>query len=348
MFKGGLTHALRRDERGDRPLCQGNPRTAAWARRGYGASTACRCRISAATIPTRTSSTRKDLYDLMMSARRARFRRGVRRRRRPQPDHRQAASSSRLRTRSRCSRPMRIWRRATSAGIAGIARSMPTSAARRPRGRKARHRHVRDADRLEVLRQPARCRHGRRSAARKAPAPAPTMCARRTGCGRCCSGSTSSRCAARASKAIVREALGGVRAQLLFAPRLRRGRQRPRQRPDGGSARALATLPGQIIRRSDGRDCRRLRLSRSGRRLGQRQSGRAHPVRRRIAHRVPPVRHRHVRRDACASISSATSRMRHATGSRRRTALADLIAAADNIAGYQGQDRPRQNRSVIT
>ena len=62
---------------------------------------------------------------------------------------------------------------------------------RRPRRRRARHRLLRDADRLEVLRQPARRRAWPRSAARRAPAPARTTCARRTASGRCCSGSTS-------------------------------------------------------------------------------------------------------------------------------------------------------------
>ena len=45
-------------------------------------------------------------------------------------------------------------------GLAGVARSMPTSAASRSRRRQARHRPFRDADRLEVLRQSARRRAG--------------------------------------------------------------------------------------------------------------------------------------------------------------------------------------------
>jgi phosphoglucomutase len=44
-----------------------------------------------------------------------------------------------------------------------------------------------------------------RSAARRASAPAPTTCARRTACGRCCSGSTSSPCGASPARAILRE-----------------------------------------------------------------------------------------------------------------------------------------------
>ena len=101
----------------------------------------------------------KDLYDEMMGAGRAGFRRGLRRRRRPQSDHRQGDLRH-------------------AVGFAGAARRQRASGAglqrrpqghrpldadqrcRRPRRRKARHRHVRNADRLEVLRQSARRRHG--------------------------------------------------------------------------------------------------------------------------------------------------------------------------------------------
>ncbi len=43
-------------------------------------------------------------------------------------------------------------------GLKGIARSMPTSGAADRVAKAKGHRHLRDADRLEVLRQPARCR----------------------------------------------------------------------------------------------------------------------------------------------------------------------------------------------
>ncbi len=52
-----LPHALRRHARGHRPLCHGDPRGRARRAGGHGASTARRCPISAATIPTPTSST---------------------------------------------------------------------------------------------------------------------------------------------------------------------------------------------------------------------------------------------------------------------------------------------------
>ena len=71
---------------------------------------------------------------------------------------------------------------------------------------------------------------------------------------------------------------------------------------------ATATLPGRTLRRADRRGGRRLRLSRSGRRLGLDPSGHPSDVRRRLAHRLPAVGHRHRRGDARASTSSATSR----------------------------------------
>ena len=59
-----------------------------------------------------------------------------------------------------CSPPTRIWRRATPPASKGIARSMPTSGAADRVAAKLGIGMLRDADRLEVLRQPARCRHG--------------------------------------------------------------------------------------------------------------------------------------------------------------------------------------------
>ena len=61
---------------------------------------------------------------------------------------------------------------------------------------------------------------------------------------------------------------------------------------------ATKTLPGRRLRRVEGRGGRRLRLSRSGRRLGRRSSRRADHVRGRLAHRLPALGDRHGRRDA--------------------------------------------------
>jgi hypothetical protein len=100
------------------------------------------------------------------------------------------------------------------------------------------------------------------------------------------------------AKEIVRKALGDLWPQLLFAPRLREVESDAANRCVG-AARATAVAAGyqgsRPHRRGGGRFC----LSRSGRRLG-RSSEPGHPraVRGRIARRLPPVRHRHQRRDA--------------------------------------------------
>ena len=60
---------------------------------------------------------------------------------------------------------------------------------------------------------------------------------------------------------------------------------------------ALARLDGPArpeLWRAQGRGGRRFRLSRSGRRVGFDAAGHPHPVRGRLAHRLSPVRHRHV------------------------------------------------------
>ena len=60
----------------------------------------------------------------------------------------------------------------------------------------------------------------------------------------------------------------------------------------------LAALPGTSRARHEDRGRRRLRLSRSGRRLGEQEPGHPRAVRGRLARRLPPVGHGHERRDA--------------------------------------------------
>ncbi len=176
------------------------------------------------------------LYDDDDGGRRARFRRRLRRRRRPQPHHRPAASSSPRPTASRCSPPMRIWRPATP-------RASPAS--------------------------PARCR--RAAPPTVSPKSSASACYETptgwkffgnlldagmvTICGEESAGTGSNHVREKDGLwavllwlnilAVRKEsvdrhrarALGDLRPQLLFAPRLRGSGFRRRQRPDGGPAR---------------------------------------------------------------------------------------------------------------
>jgi phosphoglucomutase len=96
-------------------------------------------------------------------------------------------------------------------GLAGVARSMPTSAAV---DRVAAALGVECHETPPAGSSSATCstRGGSRSAARRASAPAATTCARRTGCGRCSSGSTSSprAVASRSSRSCARTGLASV------------------------------------------------------------------------------------------------------------------------------------------
>ena len=64
------------------------------------------------------------------------------------------------------------------------------------------------------------------------------------------------------------------------------------------AARQDRDVARQDVRRAQSRGGGRFRLSRSGRRLGRDRSGHAGDVRRRLAHRLPPVGNRHGRGDA--------------------------------------------------
>ncbi len=139
---------------------------------------------------------------------------------------------------------------------------------RRPRRREARHRHA--TRRRPAGSSSATCsmpagHHLRRGERRHR---LRTMCARRTASGRCCSGSTSSPARKQSVAEIVREHWRDLRPQLLLAPRLRGGRRRRAPTADDAPARPAADAAGRHARRPDRRSRRRLRLSRSGRRLG--------------------------------------------------------------------------------
>ena len=73
---------------------------------------------------------------------------------------------------------------------------------------------------------------------------------------------------------------------------------RRRQRADQELARPPREPAGAEFRGAQGEERRRLRLSRSGGRLGFRPPRHSHPVRGRLADRLPSLGHRHGRRDA--------------------------------------------------
>ena len=231
-------------QRGHRPLCQRDPRRPARrARRHRGqrhAAARFRRPPSRPQPGPRQGPLRPD-----DGPGRARFRRRLGRRRRPQPDHRPRHLRHAVATAWRCSPPTRIWRRAMPGGLDGHRPLDADQRRGRPRGREARHRHA--TRRRPAGSSSATCSMPAwpRSAARRVPAPAPTMSARRTGCGRCCSGSTSWPRAASQRRADRARALGDLRPQLLFAATTTR-----RSTRDGANAlmddlRAqLAALPG--------------------------------------------------------------------------------------------------------
>ena len=239
MFAGGFTMAFDAMHAVTGPYATRDPREAACAPPPAPCATASRSPTSAATTPTRTSSTPKELYDLMMSAEAPDFGaasdgdgdrnlvigrgifitpsdspRDARRQRPPRP---------RLRRRPRRHRPLDADQRR-----------------RRPGGREARHRPLRDADRLEVLRQPARRRPRddlRRGERRHRLEPRPRE-------GRPLGGAALAQHPRRpqaAGQGDRRGALARVRPQLLRPPRLRghrhRRRQRPRRRPPRAASR---------------------------------------------------------------------------------------------------------------
>ena len=140
-----------------------------------------------------------------------------------------------------------------AAGLKGVARSMPTSARGRPRGRRrwaspaTKRRPAGSSSATCSTPACARC------AARKAPAPARTTCARRTACGPCCSGSTSWRCAASSVEQIVREHWQRF-GRNVYSRHDYEGVDAAVAKQIVDDLRdALPTLPGRVVGRPDGR-----------------------------------------------------------------------------------------------
>ena len=80
----------------------------------------------------------------------------------------------------------------------------------------------------------------------------------------------------------------------------------------------LRLAAGHEGRQAEDRRGRRLRLSRSGRQIGEQQPGHPRDVRGRLARRLPAVRHRHVGRDAARLHRALRARCRQSTTSKRR------------------------------
>ena len=210
----------------------------------------------------------------------------------------------------------------------------------RPRGREARRRHVRDADRLEVLRQSARRRHGddlRRGKRRHRLRP----CARE---GRAVGG------------AAVAEHSGGAQGKRQGHRRRSIGPTYGRnyysrhdyEEVDSDAANELVdelrarlpSLPGTKLRGLTVANADDFAYHDPVDGSVSKGPGHPRPVRRRLPLRHSACRAPALRARRCASMSSATSRSRPDLDTQE--ALADLIGAADEIAGIRsntGRDR---------
>ena len=318
------------------------------ARRAGGQPGRCRrrCPISAAAIPIRTRSTPPRWSRRCSRADGARLRRGERRRRRPQHDRRPPLRrhAERQPGGARRQRPSRARLRRRPEGHRPLDADQPR---RRPRRRRARHRLPRDADRLEVLRQPARCRHGdalrrgkrghrlRPRAREGRPLGGAVLAQHPGGAARRIGGGDRAR------------SLAPLRPRHLFAPRLRRRRRGRGERPDAAAARQPRGLPGQRFdlggasrRASSWPTTSPTPIRSTARSRPGRASASASTTARAssFASRAPAPKAR-----PCASTSSASSPIPARQDVATQEALAPLIAAAERIAGIRdrtGRDRP--------
>jgi phosphoglucomutase len=318
MF-AGLPHAFRRDACGDRSLCQGDPRETPRRARRHRRQWRAAARFRRPPSRSQSRACQGPLRSTMMS---------------DAPDFGAASDGD-------GDRNLIIGKGifvtpsdslallAANAhlapgyakGLAGIARSMPTSMAADRVAERLGIGMLRDADRLEVLRQSARCRLA-------------------TICGEESAGTGSDHVREKdglwavllwlnilavrkeSVEDIVVPALGDLRPQLSI-----RGMTTRRSTPAAnelvahparqeGPLPAPASAPAKIAHA-----CRRFRLSRPGRQVGQQEPGHPHPVRRTArawssACQAPAPRARR-----CASISSAMSPIPRKQGSIRRRRL---------------------------
>ncbi len=109
---------------------------------------------------------------------------------------------------------------------------------------------------------------------------------------------------------IAREHWAALRAKLLHAPRLRGSRHARRTGPDEGHRRQAPEPRRQPPERPPRRQGRRFQLHRSRGRERFQEPGPSHHLRRRLAHRVPAVGHRDDRLDAARLHRTLRSRSR--------------------------------------
>ena len=203
-------------------------------------------------------------------------------------------------------------------------------------------------DRLEVLRQPARRRHGhdlRRGERRHRLQPCPRE-------GRALGGAALAqhprRAQARAPTTIVEEHWAELRPQLLLAPRLRGGRHRPppTRLMDASARPARHACPARSVGGLTVAAADDFAYHDPVDGSVSQQPGHPHPVRGRLARRLPPLRHRHLRRDA-ARLHRALRARPGRLDLDTADALADLIAAAEELAAIRARTG-RAEPDVIT
>ncbi len=241
----------------------------------------------------------------------------------------------------------RCWRRNADAGARlsrRARRHRPLDADQpggRPGGAEAGHPLLRDADRLEVLRQPARCRQGdavRRGELRHRLQPRPRE-------GRAVGGAVLAERPG-GTPAVGRRdrprPLADVRPQLLFPPRLRGASTAPPPKRSDGStcATMLPGLPGKRLGAYEVASPTTSPTPIRSTAASTTEPGHPHRLRRRLAHRLPAVGHRHRGAPRCASMSSATSPIPRQHDRDTQEALADLIAIADDLAEIDTAHRP--------
>ena len=230
-----------------------------------------------------------------LAARRPRFRRRLGRRRRPQHGGRPrpgVGPSDSLAVLAANARLVPWFKD----GLPGVARSMPTSrAVDRVAAALGIHCYETPTG-WKFFGNAARRRPDRRCAARRAPAPAPTTSARRTGVWAVLFWLNMLAVRGEPATAIVRRAWAPLRPAITTSATITRRSDRPRRPADRAAARQPPALPGRTSARTPSHTPT---ISLTPIRSTARSGAPRHPdrVRRRRADRLPAVRYRHRGRD---------------------------------------------------